>query len=165
MVTRRVVLQLAGSISLGLGLPAAAQAAAPPAHWMAPGPRSTLMGYFDTLIPDGGVGAEMDRRLAALPAGGERQLLADVCNWLDAEAHKAGGAGFAELDEGGRNAVLELAYALPQGEAMRRFFDRTRSLAFSTYYSKASSWAGLGYAGPPQPQGFMDYTQPPGKRS
>jgi hypothetical protein len=161
MVTRRVVLQLAGSLGLTLGLPAAAHAADAPAHWMAPDLRATLVSYFDTLIPDGGVGAEIDQRLIALPAGAEREILADACNWLDSEARRDGALAFAALAENGRNIVLERAFALPVDQSLRRFFDRTRALAFSNHYSKATSWADVGYAGPPQPRGFMDYSQAP----
>ena len=165
MVTRRVMLQLAGSIGLGIGLPATARAADAPPHWMPPDSRQTLMVYFDTLVPDSGIGEEMDRRLAPLTGDAERRAMIDVCDWLDGESRKAGAGSFAAADEARRNIVLEQAFQLPPEEPMRRFFDRTRTFAFNTHYSKASNWTTLGYEGPPQPLGFPDHAQPPGQRS
>jgi hypothetical protein len=43
----------------------------------------------------------------------------------------------------------------------RRAFRRTRHEAFVHYYADARSWPAIGYGGPPQPDGFPDYAQPP----
>lgn len=71
------------------------------------------------------------------------------------------GRGFAALDEPGREAVVARAAEAPEGSDPRRFFEQTRIVAFFYYYSDAASWPALGYDGPPQPAGFMDYAEPP----
>ena len=54
------------------------------------------------------------------------------------------------------------ASTAPSGSTPKRFFDHVRSAAFTEYYARPETWASLGYKGPPQPLGFMDFTQPPG---
>lgn len=161
MITRRVMLQLATGLGVSLGLPLAAGAANPPAHWMATGLRQTLVAFFDTLVPDAGIGTDMDTRLAGLDVESERKRLVDVCEWLDAAARRVGADSFALLDEARRNAVLQEASVLDPSSPMRRFFDSTRRLVFTLHYGKAGSWPAVGYAGPPQPIGFPDYARPP----
>ena len=42
-----------------------------------------------------------------------------------------------------------------------RFFKSCRTRTIKIYYSHPYSWKKLGYHGPPQPKGFMDYHLPP----
>ena len=41
------------------------------------------------------------------------------------------------------------------------FFKQFRYLIIRLYYSDAQVWKKLSYNGPPQPRGFMDYSEPP----
>ena len=46
-------------------------------------------------------------------------------------------------------------------ETSPRFFHNCRKMTIKFYYSHPYSWKKLGYNGPPQPVGFMDYYLPP----
>jgi hypothetical protein len=41
------------------------------------------------------------------------------------------------------------------------FFNQFRYLIVRLYYSDPAAWKKLSYNGPPQPKGFMDYSEPP----
>jgi hypothetical protein len=43
----------------------------------------------------------------------------------------------------------------------RLFFNNFRNIVIKMYYSDPSIWQKLSYDGPPQPKGFMDYTDDP----
>jgi hypothetical protein len=43
----------------------------------------------------------------------------------------------------------------------RLFFNNFRYIVIKIYYSDPSVWKKLSYEGPPQPKGFMDYTEGP----
>ena len=83
------------------------------------------------------------------------------CAWLDQQASKQGAAGFAQLDEAQRIAVLTLAESSPRGSPQKRFFDTLLRQAMYHYYSTPRAWQSLGYAGPPQPKGFRGHDKPP----
>jgi hypothetical protein len=124
----------------------------------------TFRAYLDALIPgdDGGPGAlalGIAERLRA--AGTVADLIGPFCAWLDARARDAGGASFAELPADARAAIVQAAELAVPDSLARRAFRRTRHEAFAHYYGDARSWPGIGYRGPPQPDGFPDYAQPP----
>jgi hypothetical protein len=83
-------------------------------------------------------------------------------DWLNKQARAGYGLDFPALDEGGRDAIVRQAAAAGLDSLPRVFFERTRADAFFHYYGRPESWRGMAhYRGPPQPLGFMDYTQPP----
>ncbi|MGB7292024.1 MAG: hypothetical protein WBD99_07630 [Thermodesulfobacteriota bacterium] len=43
----------------------------------------------------------------------------------------------------------------------RNFIDIFKQIVIKLYYSNPGVWKTLSYNGPPQPQGFMDYSMPP----
>ena len=43
----------------------------------------------------------------------------------------------------------------------RSFFQQFRYLTMRLFYSDPKVWKSLSYDGPPQPKGFMDYSEPP----
>lgn len=45
----------------------------------------------------------------------------------------------------------------------RPFFRQFKGIVMKFYYSDPAVWKKLSYNGPPQPKGFMDYSQPPEK--
>jgi hypothetical protein len=82
--------------------------------------------------------------------------------WLDAQARARGAADFAALDPGGREAVAAQAAAAGKEAPEYYFFQATQHEALGFYYTQPGSWPGLGYRGPPQPLGYMDYTRKSG---
>lgn len=130
-------------------------------------PAATLGAWLDTLIP-------ADETPSATQLGVDRMMLAAAANdpdyrivldfgrkWLDVQAQARGAKDFAALDTAAREAVA--ARAAGAGEAPEYYFYiSTREEAFKFYYSQPESWPGMGYRGPPQPLGHMDYTRKPG---
>jgi hypothetical protein len=124
--------------------------------------------YLDALIPDdelgpGALEVGVDRRMIARAQESRkyRAFLDEGCRWLDNEAKKRGAESFAELSEDGRNGVVALAAAAEPNTPPQRFFRATRHTAFFLYYAEPRAWAAIGYDGPPQPEGFMDYAAAP----
>ncbi len=143
--------------------------AARPTPIPTPATGGTLGAWLDTLIP-------ADATPSATQLGVDKLLLAAARDdrdyrvlltfgriWLDSEARKRGASDFAALDVDAREAVAARAEAARPGSAERRFFEITRQDAFTHYYHQPESWPGLGYAGPPQPLGYLDYTRPPAR--
>lgn len=89
-----------------------------------------------------------------------RRLIREGCAWLDSKARSRGGAGYLSLHEGNREKVMEELAGSPAGSLPGIFFGQLRSDAFFHYYAHPASWKGLGYKGPPQPDGYPDYTEP-----
>jgi hypothetical protein len=151
--------------SLGRTTSWAAEARKPAAE-----PGDTLGAWLDTLIP-------ADQTPSATQLGIDKALLATAADdsdyralltfgrlWLDLQARKRGLPGFASLGPEEREAVAAHAAKARPGSGERRFFEITRAYAFTRYYQHPASWPGLGYRGPPQPLGYMDYSAAP-KRS
>lgn len=134
------------------------------------GERTLFTRYCDTLMPRDAVSPSasdlgVDVRLA-IEAGGEKEfsrLIARGVRWLDQRAAVSYGSKFSVLSEEHRTALVEEAAGAPRGTAERQFFERTRNRVFALYYAQHGAWPSLQYAGPPQPLGFPDYTQPPSK--
>jgi hypothetical protein len=140
----------------------------PPAPRLYPAEIKVLAAYVDTLLPPeqdrpGASELGVHERLAASAKTKPRYLtlLQWGARWLHHQAKDNTGTGFAALDEAGRIAVVKLAEAGETTSRQRTFFEFSRQDAFRYYYANPQSWPGLGYAGPPQPLGFLDYTQPP----
>jgi hypothetical protein len=129
--------------------------------------RRTFSAYLDTLIPDDEVSSGilklgLDKAFYALAKSRPRYgaFITSGCVWLNQQAHKVGVSEFAALDEKQREAIVTLASEAPYRSQPRRFFESTRRSAFRIYYSRSDSWNMVGYDGPPQPNGFLDYTDP-----
>jgi len=89
------------------------------------------------------------------------KLIQAGCRWLDKQARSRGGKNFATIDVADRERVVRLAEQATAKSMPRMFFEHTRQDAFHFYYAQPETWLMLDYPGPPQPQGFMDYTRPP----
>ena len=129
----------------------------------------TFAAYLDTLIPEDETPSAtqvgvVEKILAKSTAEDPyQQLIKKGCAWLDAQAGQYDAVHFSALSEAQREAIVRLA---ADGQADRlplRFFRQTQQDAFFYYYAHPQSWPSLGYTGPPQPQGFLDYTHPPRK--
>lgn len=160
-------------LSLGAGLLAGIGFLFKKLFWSAPAQSpefQTLAAYLDTLIPaDEFPSATQlgvtERLMAQTEANdGYRQFIKKGCEWLDAQAKQYGAADFAALSEAQREQVVSLAATGKAGVSVQMFFDQTQAYAFIHYYAHPQSWRALGYGGPPQPQGFMNYTQAPIQR-
>ena len=123
--------------------------------------------WIDTLLPaepdfPGALTLGVDVRIVAAierePA--YSRLAQEAWIWLDQRSRQAGGA-FSELPESGRQAIVAAAAASPMGTAQRTFFQASLDDALFHAYADPRAWAGLGYAGPPQPIGFPDHAKAP----
>lgn len=138
---------------------------------LTPSVMHTLAAYFDTLIPADetpsatqlGVTAQV--LVQASRDASYQSLLERGCAWLNAQARQHGAEHFPALAADQREQVVHLAASAASRSVPRTFFERTRRDAFFYYYAHPQSWRGLGYHGPPQPLGFMDYSAPPSRRS
>jgi hypothetical protein len=126
----------------------------------------TFAAYVDTLIPDdesgpGALRLGVDAQLAGGADADYAAMIEELCRWLDERAKATGGRSFAALGGDERDAVVREAESSAPSSLPARAFRRTRQDAFALYYADARSWPGIGYRGPPQPDGFPDYAQPP----
>ena len=127
----------------------------------------TLAAYLDTLIPRDQTPSAVDLggldHLMALSRKNKRwRLLIQLgAAWLDANAKQHFDRLFAELDTTARDQVIEHASQGKRSTLEYAFFSRTKDIVFRHYYSQAAVWPSLGYDGPPQPRGFLDYASPP----
>jgi hypothetical protein len=127
----------------------------------------SLPAFLDTLLPEDGAPSAtqlgIDRQLTAHATSIENylRLLQLGCQWLDQQATARSNVGFWQLDLQGRESILTLAENAADDSLQALFFDRVKSDAFTFYYSNPASWVAVGFAGPPQPTGYPDYTIPP----
>jgi len=118
-------------------------------------PRDETLGAVDLGI-DASVFAEMQADPALALVYGP--LLAEV----DREARVQHRATFLSLAVGQQQEVLQ---ALSAAARTAGAFQQLRNHAMRLYYARPEVWPSLGFAGPPQPAGFVDYTDPPRPRS
>ncbi len=130
-------------------------------------PLTALGPYLDTLIPrdesPSATDLNLDHRFIdhGHRNGRYMRLLRIGCKWLDAEAQRLGGSGFADLDPTSQEAIVTKAAAAPKGSLPHVFFKLTRRNAMRSYYANPETWDSLGYSGPPQPDGYLDHTEAP----
>jgi hypothetical protein len=165
---RRLLLQ---SFAVALAsLPRVAGAAQMHARPAAAASGQTLQALLDTLIPGDETPAAsavgVDRtmlELAGRDAHYDRFLSAGL-GWLDSTARAAGASSYVAAGEQQRIAVLQQAERERPDSLARTFFERMRRDAMHLYYSHPAAWPALGYSGPPQPAGFLDFEHPPRAR-
>lgn len=80
--------------------------------------------------------------------------------WLDKYAASRGASAFVALDEAGRLAALDAAFA-SDDDGIRPFVFALRQHLGQLYYSDASVRKAFAYTGPPQPDGFADFQERP----
>lgn len=123
--------------------------------------------FLDTLLPEDSTpsATQLGTHSALMEQAHQRRDVARLlelgCGWLDTEARERGATDFAELDEAGREAIVTVAERSPSYSVARAFFNFTQSEAFRYYYAQPAAWSGLGFSGPPQPMGFLDFAKPP----
>jgi hypothetical protein len=132
---------------------------------------SALGPFLDTLLPEdespSATQLGVDRAIVERMQNNQRmaQVVAMGCAWLDQQATAMEAADFAALNPEQRESIVQRAEQAAQRTLPRAFFTGIRTLAFDHYYAHPESWPPLGYRGPPQPRGFMDYAGPPGGAS
>jgi hypothetical protein len=163
--TRRTVLRLLSLASAYL--PASVLLAAPMGRLDTNTSVKALGPFLDTLMPPdnlspGATALGVDHAITARFPRNQRleQLVGLGCAWLEQEARKAGGKDFASISPVQRDAIVSAAEASPPRSMARVFFDTLLGLTWLHYYTRAESWAGLGYTGPPQPVGFPGHDKP-----
>jgi len=87
-------------------------------------------------------------------------MMADGVGWLDSWAKTKGASDFLALDESTRSAAIDAAFA-SEPEQARQFAITLRYYAGLNYYSDPVIKAAFPYTGPPQPDGFADFQDPP----
>ena len=144
------------------------QLSPPPSAAAPPAGSASFAAWLDTLLPGDarspsasaiGVAPAVSETLVQ-QAGGRRVHDAGI-QWLDAQARARGAATYAALGEAARETVATTAAASPPGSLPNVFFILTRDEAFKAYYADPRTWPGAGYLGPPQPDGFERFSEPP----
>jgi hypothetical protein len=159
---RRNVLALLGFLSLG----GAALLWRNLASFWRPPPNEhivrTLAAVADLMFPgDGLPGASelaLHHRIVAMPD--LRDLMTKGVAWLDNRAAFQGVADFLSLDETGRLAAVDAAFASHDSET-QRFVLALRYYLGTAYYTEPVIKAAFSYTGPPQPDGFADFRDRP----
>jgi len=155
---RRNVVALLGALLLGGGsmlrraLALGPQGAAP-----------SLAAVADTLFPGGdGLPAASTFGLheRVLAMADLRSSINEGIAWLDRFAASRGAADFVALDEAGRLAALDAAFASAD-DGIRPFVFALRQHIGTAYYTEPAVKKAFAYTGPPQPEGFADFQERP----
>ncbi len=130
--------------------------------------RANLNAWIDTLMPPEPdfAGALALGVADTIVAGIDRdpayaKLTGEALAWLDGQSRGAGRVSFSALDGEARERIVAAAAASAPGSAPLAFFSATRDDTLFHAYADPRAWVGLGYAGPPQPIGFMDHASAP----
>jgi hypothetical protein len=87
-------------------------------------------------------------------------LMTDGVDWLDRHAAQQGAPNFLALDESSKSTAVEAAYASAD-VATSQFIIKLRFYAGRAYYFEPLIKSAFAYTGPPQPDGFADFQDPP----
>jgi hypothetical protein len=164
----RLLLGLAAWLPAGWLLAAASTPARIPAGGQMVEPPPALGPLIDVLLPldqsPSGTDLGVDEYLwsRALRREEHGRLVWLLCAWLDREAVSAGADDFSSADEAQKITLVRRASEAPPRTMPSAAFRFIQDRAFERYYADPRSWPSLGYAGPPQPQGFPGHAQPPG---
>ena len=122
----------------------------------------TVTAVTDLMFPGDGLPQATELgiadRIIAMPD--LRALLIDGVVWLDGQAEHQGAPNFLALDERAKLAAVEAAFA-SSDDAARQFAFKLRFHAGLLYYTEPVIKAAFPYTGPPQPNGFADFQDPP----
>jgi hypothetical protein len=156
---RRSILALLGTLALG-GTALLRRVIAQPVQ---PASGPAMAAVADTMFPggDGLPGASALGLHEKVLATGELQAsISKGLAWLDRFAATRGAAGFVALDEPGRIAALDAAFASTEAD-IRPFVSALRQRLGLAYYSDPAVKKAFAYTGPPQPDGFADFQERP----
>lgn len=131
----------------------------------------TFRAFIDTLIPADEISQAasafgVDTIILEFANTNEayKLLILQGCEWLNAAARYEGNKSgkFAQQPESARIKIIEVAEHTDKNKAgPARFLKTVLRHANSIYYSRPEVWRTLGYSGPPQPNGFIDFDRKP----
>src|SRR5689334_14516021 len=105
-------------------------------------------------------GSELGIHRHVLAMAELRTMVANGVAWLDKYAARQGVANFTKLDETGKLAALDSAFA-SRDDGIQPFVLLLRFHLGMAYYSAAPVKSAFAYTGPPQPEGFPDFQERP----
>jgi hypothetical protein len=123
----------------------------------------TMGAVADVMFPGGeGLPAAstlgLHKRVLATPD--LQELIMKGVAWLDKHAASHGAADFVALDEAGRLAAIDAAFASKR-DGTQQFVFALRQHLGTAYYSESAIKSAFAYTGPPQPDGFADFQERP----
>jgi len=122
----------------------------------------TMTAVIDLMFPGDGLpgAAELGIHHRILAMTDFYPLMSTGITWLDGWAVRQGAADFLALGEAGRRGAIDAAFASNDGDA-RKFVTTFRFFGGLTYYNEPVIKTAFSYTGPPQPDGFADFQDPP----
>jgi hypothetical protein len=122
--------------------------------------QKNMMKLADIIIPGCGELGMKDKLMRYLYSSKGTASFFDAGFWnLDAVSRKHLSAPFYELEK-----KRDIDLIIKRTKTVNRgFFESFRKIVVQFYYSDPKVWKKLSYDGPPQPRGFMDYTEAPKK--
>ena len=140
----------------------------PPTESLPPTDPRAIAALVDTLLPaDGDAPAAtalgVDKLIIESAVGDTdmTNLLRHTAAWLNRAGQRMKGRDFADLEAASREELVAFAEAAPPRSLPQVFFHRLLQDAYRFYYGDPRGGRYLGFEGPPQPQGFMDFEKPP----
>jgi hypothetical protein len=122
----------------------------------------TVKVVTDLMFPGDGLpgAAELGIHNRIITMTNLQPLMTDGVAWLDGNAVSRGAPNFLALNEVGKLAAIEEAF-VSKDLGARQFVQTIRFYAGLDYYSEPVIKASFSYTGPPQPDGFADFQNPP----
>ena len=116
----------------------------------------------DVMFPGDGVpkASELGIHRRVLEMAELQTLIANGIAWLDQRAARQGVADFLGLDEARKLAALDAAFA-SRDDGIQPFVLALRFHLGTAYYAASPIKSAFAYTGPPQPEGFLDFQEPP----
>ena len=120
--------------------------------------QKNMMKLAETIIPGCGKSGMKDKLMGYLYSSRGTASFFDAGFWnIDAVCRKKFKVPFYSL-ENKKNTDIIVKYISLNNKA---FFVSFKKLVVQFYYTDPKVWKTLSYDGPPQPRGFMDYSEPP----
>lgn len=120
--------------------------------------QKNMMKLAETIIPGCGKHGMKDKLMGYLYSSSGTASFLDAGFWnLDAVCRKKFNVPFYSLEDK-KNTDIIVKYISINN---RGFFISFKKLVVQFYYTDPNVWKTLSYDGPPQPRGFMDYSEAP----
>src|SRR5262249_41043711 len=122
----------------------------------------TVKELIDLMFPGDGLpgAAELQIHDRVIAMSDLHEMMVDGVGWLDSWAKTNGASDFLALGESTKSAAIDAAFA-SKPEQARQFALTLRYYGGLNYYTEPKIKAAFPYTGPPQPEGFSDFQDPP----